>query len=674
MSLNTYGQNDYMNLEKYWYYRNRLKYFVQIGDNQGESCIACIRNKNCSNILRYGQHMTHLGYYIGVLATEAKLLLDNNRYDEATLTLDELDHALNAYERLDMCESKPPWNSTSDILDGFFEREDLYKDFILSHPKLNDTLTPQYDINYIKANQLNGTPAYVDSVNSAVYKFYHPPTPTAETPDPWLDWDGELSPSQDEIISLLMGFAIVYKSLPNTNYSYRARLYAKKLLNYARNYNEEFGEKAWHLYRPDGIEIPPERGGSTRIYSYAFAKVYEFFDIGPWQSYMYWDWFNNYDVYWKALWNTFQFTGNLGWNNDCMVAQLAAVGNSFNQYGVNTTAQGLYNITVLKNWQTFYILLWRFLHDENTLINIDNKISDQISSAPICGPYAYDDVHADSGWASTARFWQPLSNQNNGDKYNYGNYNGTDFMLLYNLYRLVEKPTNYFSLKNRFLNEYFPVSIFSIPPIFCYGSNEYPAIVQAFEVIESNSIIKNNCDGDSTTYGDVTYRAGEEIILKPGFKVEEGAKFKAYIEPLNCKLSYDKSINNSIFSNYSMVIPTDITLNENKILTKYHSRYYNLIDYDYNDNKTTTIDDYSTKLNCIIYPNPSDGLISIDFINYQNDPFDISIHNMLGTCIFYRTNQTGNNQLINLSLYPAGCYYVIIKLNNVCFKQKITLK
>jgi len=34
------------NLLKYWYYRDRLKYFVVPGTNQGESEIVCLRNNN----------------------------------------------------------------------------------------------------------------------------------------------------------------------------------------------------------------------------------------------------------------------------------------------------------------------------------------------------------------------------------------------------------------------------------------------------------------------------------------------------------------------------------------------------------------------------------------------------------------------------------------------------
>jgi hypothetical protein len=73
-----YPQNtDQINHERYWYYRDRLKYFVKIGSNEGESCIVSIRNiiggegGSVSEMLHYGDHTIFLGWYIGVLATKA---------------------------------------------------------------------------------------------------------------------------------------------------------------------------------------------------------------------------------------------------------------------------------------------------------------------------------------------------------------------------------------------------------------------------------------------------------------------------------------------------------------------------------------------------------------------------------------------------------------------------
>jgi len=88
------------NLHKYWYYRDRLKYFVIPGPKIGESSIITDRNKlseveDFRNI-DFGQHSVYTGYYLGVLATEYALLMINGRdheaqcdFNEATLALDQ---------------------------------------------------------------------------------------------------------------------------------------------------------------------------------------------------------------------------------------------------------------------------------------------------------------------------------------------------------------------------------------------------------------------------------------------------------------------------------------------------------------------------------------------------------------------------------------------------------
>ncbi len=80
---------------KYWYYRNRLKYFVINGNKQGEGQIACIRNRidsdtgNVAENVDYGQSGKHDGLYIAVLATEYYLLSKNGQTADATNTIND---------------------------------------------------------------------------------------------------------------------------------------------------------------------------------------------------------------------------------------------------------------------------------------------------------------------------------------------------------------------------------------------------------------------------------------------------------------------------------------------------------------------------------------------------------------------------------------------------------
>lgn len=98
------------NIIKYWYYRNRLQYFVVPGEKQGESQIICVRNKiyidpasNDPNPAGrknadYGQPGMHTGYYLGTLATEYYLLNKNGQYEDAAKTAHELYMALYAIQ------------------------------------------------------------------------------------------------------------------------------------------------------------------------------------------------------------------------------------------------------------------------------------------------------------------------------------------------------------------------------------------------------------------------------------------------------------------------------------------------------------------------------------------------------------------------------------------------
>ncbi len=120
LSVSAFGQNIFRfnsELEKYWYYRDRLQYFVYPGDAPGNSVIITSRNP-CKDYHDYfpiytsielAQTHKLMGYYIGMLATEYKLLMDNLQTKDANSTLMELNFALDALIRMDKCEDDIPW-------------------------------------------------------------------------------------------------------------------------------------------------------------------------------------------------------------------------------------------------------------------------------------------------------------------------------------------------------------------------------------------------------------------------------------------------------------------------------------------------------------------------------------------------------------------------------------
>ena len=96
---------------KYWYYRDRLQYFVSPGTGFGESVLFSSRNPFEKNVwqgpistINVTQPHMMMGFYLGVLATEYRLLMNNGQYDAANKTLLELALALDVLRRMDRCE------------------------------------------------------------------------------------------------------------------------------------------------------------------------------------------------------------------------------------------------------------------------------------------------------------------------------------------------------------------------------------------------------------------------------------------------------------------------------------------------------------------------------------------------------------------------------------------
>jgi hypothetical protein len=103
-----YCQSAQSNFNKYWFYRDRLKKrFMVEGPNQGESLVAprIQRINNSAGVVdqylyHYGDQTIQMGWYLGVLATEYRLLANHSQ--PTANTERELYHAMKAFERLDL--------------------------------------------------------------------------------------------------------------------------------------------------------------------------------------------------------------------------------------------------------------------------------------------------------------------------------------------------------------------------------------------------------------------------------------------------------------------------------------------------------------------------------------------------------------------------------------------
>ena len=579
---------------KYWYYRNRLQYFVVPGLKQGESQIICIRNKiNAGNDgtdasngypaknADYGQHGKYTGMYIGVLATEYYLLNRNGQNSDAAITYTELYFALNAVKEFwdtkaenywpNYQTTNPDYNADfADPFNGFFIRGSVPCDFYSqdtfrphgfsysgeSHVKLlNKDLTPEDTWDGVAMQFGNSTTGYLPEghpgyTDHRTCDYCEGKTEKSGIPlhtdedaehvqdHPHYDANSTFkhpeSMSQDEAIWILLGCEITIKLCPNGSAAQIATDMKYRIADYLINVHHIFGLEPNRLYEPCGYALKSWEGGSTYAFGRPLAVLddnLQFSDIGQWIS-------------WAVQ-------SVISISDYDLVAVLAAMTGSW-----ASTSTGIINATAVFDAETFYLLLWEVL--QNRRLSIPKQqllLTDallKLESAPCEGPYCYRSDYdgdgnwqyggnyAGGGWASTYRWCKYVVDQQHGDEGNRGNYNGLDYMFLYNLFHIISNDNcpNYVNYVDRDIDIYLPIKHHSVnldPYLTEWGTNHHPAKFAALDILTSTSTIGLQTEPEiSNDPGNVTYVAGTSIHLKPGFHAMEGCYFHAYISELHC--------------------------------------------------------------------------------------------------------------------------------------------
>lgn len=158
------------------------------------------------------------------------------------------------------------------------------------------------------------------------------------------------------------------------------------------------------------------------------------------------------------------------------------------------------------------------------------------------------------------------------------------------------------------------------------------------KIVTASNVIKNPVQG-------VEYVASEYITLQPGFQVEEGASFRAYLTPC---------FSNTSTMNYRAQVRTNI-IDTSPIITDEMS---NLI---------------------IIYPNPAKEEVNVLFKVNQPSYVKISLYDSSGKQIFMNSSQVdfpkGNfTKSINTSILPTGVYQVLVETNEYKETKKLIIK
>jgi hypothetical protein len=151
--------------------------------------------------------------------------------------------------------------------------------------------------------------------------------------------------------------------------------------------------------------------------------------------------------------------------------------------------------------------------------------------------------------------------------------------------------------------------------------------------------------GEGTSYtvksnGKSYLKAGNSIVLGPGFSAELGSEFQAFIEPFTIPvLNATSSLKSAKIENSTSQI-TQVEKKENTELLK----------------------------NIKIYPNPSTGLFY--FISSDETQVQISIYNSNGSLIIH-DNIVSNKWVIDLSDQPSGIYVLKVFSNNKTLTNKL---
>lgn len=695
---------EYENLQKYWYYRFRLKNdFMLMGTERGMSIPATTRSRNVdpqfNDVLKFGDGgAADLGWYIGVLATEYKLLSDLGQPTDTTVM--ELYYALEAFNRIDYnaesyirCGCSYPadlnYFPESGDLNGFFIRDDAPDNIVdqddpnSNYAHFNQGIASSGIVNDVDSRTAHGKP--IDATDELGHTAEHP----------YSSYE-----SIDQMCFFLIGISLVNKYVPYyVNYPghvfmdhdafilSEARSIADRIITYMK----DKGNNPWTVDDPVNHSLVVYAQGAQLSYGFAEAAC-KITDINN----------GTHAITGRTCGKYHDGTTLLNMEpfealqippilagispvpnsyNDHLVGILAAIGNSWylsmpiydvvNWYATFLPPPFVFKSTNLAlsaffttyHKREYLPLLRKVLHDGGCAVNSD-KYDDLLNSAPACGPWNIDaNNRGPYDWSTTNRFRDPESRWDDL-KENSGEYNGLDYMLLYNLYSIAHPENTFLYLNKMDLNTggIFPYSSLGLPPHTIHGNHAHPSFGYEFNTLKFAGHIFPD--------GDVTYRAGREIELKLGFGAEKLCDFGAYIEPMHCSgTSYSKSAHDESYIS-NQFDPTD---------ELYFAGVYNTRpNKNEEENASSTIFPASKSetskpiTQFSITPNPSSGIFTLQL--EEQTVGDVFIYNSLGQVVYHAVNQQINQATIDLSLQPKGIYFVKVQLIDKVYSEKIIIQ
>lgn len=538
--------------------------------------------------------LIELGKYLGVLGTEWLLLTLSNSggsTDEQIESTElELYYALETLNRLDLYAEE--LYNLSPALDGFLARADVPQDFAMNYFGDNYDLTEATSCCNAGDNNGMGNKCEVTNPIESMQRNVM---------------------SQDEAYGVLEGLRIVQSCIPNgvfvngMNLSLESQSIAVRILEYMRG--DVVGRTDWLIEDPLGNFVC--RGHNTQAFSFALAKTYKKITGDEFQNFV-------SSTIGFEMWNWFEGTGIFP-QNENMVLGIAAISSTW--FGENMDKQAYLNDEARFSLMNCF-LENREPHDPPAIVSSQdsyhfwldyldafNSASEEAQSIP-CNPLptnAYED-------------------------------NGLDYMLAFNLFRLVfhGSPKYYLgNLTNRVIEATFPMSL----PIFdpnsnttynvSYGSNDYPLVLKALDTYDLNDVTLNE-------HANVSIYAQNEINLNEPIDVDNIGDGSYDVQ---ADMAFD------CIPNY-FELPNDIVL--------FSARHQYSSSSSSSSSNIPNQSSYKKTDNLInVYPNPANNFVSVTVLGREE--YSLAIIDQSGKDI-QRLSLTQSTNSINISKLSPGFY------------------
>lgn len=469
--------------QKYWFYRAKLiNDFMLVGECTGvpslqQGCgYSLPGSRRVPGGIGWGDTTIYLGQYIAVLATEDRLAVLNG--GDPTPTRRELYYALKAFNRLDET-AEVYWSNgiKPKNLNGWFIRDDVGSNFVANH-----------------GGHFNSGKFSSSIVTTAVSDFSQKPSePTDE--------------SHDQVWHMMKGLALVRKFV-DTNATYNGLNLRTEAGEIIKRMMSHMSNNGWIVKNPitNDCRSCGESKGKPNCGTKCGANAVGFAFGGAeaackalngftWGLSLCSEFHNTLSYSLLPYWQAVKYIGaNTIGEEDYKFQVLVAEGSSWNVDGIDLSGPFLGKRTEVRNFEDL-ALVYETIYNPIVGTGVPaSQFQCLIDTAPCKGPANFGQgFFPHWEWSSTDRFIQPKRRGDYAPAFP-GEYNGLDYMLLYNLYHLKTSPT---------IPAYDPCLIDSpTPPTTCTA----PASTQCGcaadhdeECVTYNHICKKECKKGKTS-------------------------------------------------------------------------------------------------------------------------------------------------------------------------------